>query len=318
MKKRSCFHASGAVCTLMLVCLSAMLSYGAVTADPAKVTFTSAQQAFTINLAKDGTPILATDIRGWQFLASGHDYKHMLSVENMDGAIKIAPSKSIEVGSYDLNIDTAQGSVIVQVFAPLSDQPNIVEKMSALTGMSEKKIEEKLGLSASIGRKEIQIDLPPVYYEGQTLVLPIASKPAPGNTCMWFMNGDLVAEGPEQDTLTYTFEKQGEYVLTYIEARKENGTMAVVLRSRAYTRVVAVPGVPVEVAVDTEMEFAPPFGYQKHAWSIDGQEVSTEPSLKRAFQAPGSHTVECLASAPNEGPAQGFLRVRYNTTVIKD
>lgn len=146
MKKESWFHTRGGVCALTTVlCLSATLSYGAVTAAPATVTFTSPQQSATIKLTKDGTPIPAKDIRSWQFLASGHDYKHMLSVEKMDGALKIAPSKTLEVGSYDLNIETAQGSVIVQVFAPLNDLPDIVEKTAALTGLSEKKSRRNWG-----------------------------------------------------------------------------------------------------------------------------------------------------------------------------
>ncbi|MCX5772068.1 MAG: hypothetical protein NTZ09_17595 [Candidatus Hydrogenedentes bacterium] len=317
MKKGGCFHTSGAVCALMVLCLSATLSYGAVTADPAKATFTSPQQSATIKLTNDGAPIPATDIRGWRLLASGHDYKHMLSVEKMDGALKIAPSKTLEVGSYDLNIQTAQGSVVVQVFAPLSDLPDIVEKTAALTGLSEKAIEAKMGLLTATGREEIQIDLPPVYYEGQTLELTMAAKPGPGHTCTWFMNGDLMAEGPEQNALAYTFTETGEYVLTCIETEKKNGNTATVARTRAHTRVVAVPGVPTEVAVNTKMEFAPPPGYQKHTWRIDGKEVSNEPVLKHAFQAPGTHTVECLASSPDAGPPKGFLRIRYNAAVIQ-
>lgn len=315
MKKGSWFHASAAVCALIVLCLPATLSYGAVTADPARATFTSPQQSATIKLTKDGAPIPAKDIRGWQFLASGHDYKHMLSVEKMDGALTIAPSKTLEVGSYDLNIETAQGSVIVQVFAPLSDLPDIVEKTAALTGLSEKEIEKKMGLVTATGRDEVQIDLPPVYYEGQTLELTMPAKPGPGHTCTWFMNGNSVAEGPERNALTYTFKEPGEYVLSYIETDKENGKVVTVARARAHTRVVPVPGVPIEITVNTETEFAPPAGYQTHVWRIDGKEVSTEPALKHAFQAPGTHTIECLASSPNEGPAQGFLRIRYNTTV---
>jgi len=315
MKKARWFHTCGAICALMVLCLSATLSYGAVTADPAKATFTSPQQSATIKLTKDGAPIPAKDIRGWQFLASGHDYKHMLSVEKMDGALKIAPSKTLEVGSYDLNIETAEGSVIVQVFAPLSDLPDIVEKTAALTGLSEKEIKLKMGLSTITRREEIKIDLPPVYYEGQTLELALPAKPGAGRTCTWFMNGDLVAEGPEQNAVTYTFKAQGEYVLTYIATEKENDKTVIVAFARANTRVVSVPAVSTEVAVGTEMEFAPPSGYQKHAWSIDGQMLSTEPALKHTFKDPGVHTVECLASAPNEGPQQGFLRIRYNTVV---
>ena len=146
------------VCVLMVLCVSATLTYGAVTADPAKVTFTSPQQSATIALTTNGAPIAANDIRGWQFLVSDHDYKHMLSVEKMDGALKIAPSTTLEVGSYDLNIETAQGSVIVQVFAPLSGLPEVVEKTAALTGLSEKQIEAKMGFTTATRLGEIQVE----------------------------------------------------------------------------------------------------------------------------------------------------------------
>jgi hypothetical protein len=297
----------------MVLCLSATLSYGAVTADPAKATFTSPQQSATIKLTNDGAPVPAKDIRDWQFLASGHDYKHMLSLEKMDGAITIAPSKTLEVGSYDLSIETAQGSVIVKVFAPLSDLPDIVEKRAAITGLSEKEIEKRMGLGSSTGREDIQIDLPPVYYEGQTLELTMETKP--GRTCAWFVNGDFVAEGPGQNALSYTFKEPGEYVLTYIETEKADGKTIAMAQARAHTRVVPIPGVPTEAAVNTEIKFAPPPGYQKYAWFIDGRNVSSEPTFQYTFREPGVHTVECLASSPDEGPAQGFLRIRYNTTV---
>lgn len=313
MKQSIWLHTIGAVCALMVLCMAPTPTYGAVTADPAKATFTSPQQSAIITLTTNGLPVPATDIRTWQFLVSGHDYKHMLIVEKMDGAIKIAPSQTLEVGSYDLNIETAQGAVIVQVFAPLSDLPDIVEKTAALTGLSEKKIKEKLGLTTAAGREEVTIDLPPVYYEGQTLNLTMPVEP--GRTSAWFMNGDIVTEGPGQNSLSYTFKESGDYVLTYIETENVDGKTIVAVRAKAYTRVVPVPGVPHEHAVNTEITFAPPPGYQQHVWSIDGLEVSKQPVLKQTFQEPGVYSVECLAFSPNEGPEQGFLRIRYNTIV---
>ncbi len=313
MNKTSWFPTRGVLCAFMVLCLSATMSHGTVTADPVKVTFTAPQQSATIKLVNDGAPIPSKDIRGWRFIASDHDYKHMLSVEKTDGALKIAPSPTMEVGSYDLSIETAQGAVSVQVFAPLSDVPDIVERIASLSGLSEKKIKEKLGMMASFVREETQIDLPPVYYEGQTLELTMVAKP--GHMCSWFMNGDLVTEGQDQNTFTHTFKEPGEYVINYIESASENGEIKSATRAVAHTRVVPVPGVPAEVAVNTEMTFAPPPGYQKHAWRIDGQEVSTEPALKHTFREPGVHAVECLASSPNQGNARGFLRIRYNTTV---
>jgi hypothetical protein len=126
---------------------------------------------------------------------------------------------------------------------------------------------------------------------------------------------DLVAEGPEKSSLTYLFKEPGEYLLTYIETEKKEGKTATVAHARAHTRVAPLSGVQTEVACNVEMQFAPPPGYQKQVWTIDGKEVSMEPILKRAFQVPGTYRVECLTSAPSQGPAQAFLRIRYNTIV---
>ncbi len=315
MKLSVGFHARHIVCTITFLCLISALSYGAVTADPARVTFKSPQHSVILNLTSDGVPILKEDISGWRLLASDHDYRHMLTVETMDGALKIAPSKTLEVGSYDLNIETTQGSVVVQVFAPLSDLPDIVTKTAALTGLSEQKIQEKMGLTTELGRDQIHLELPPVYYEGQTLELslPVSAE----REAFWFVNGDPVSAGTGQNSLVYTFREPGEYIITYIETKTTDGKTSAVAHGRAYTRVVSMPATQTELTMNTEMEFLPPAGYQKHVWHIDGQEVSVQPVLKYSFKEPGVHTVECMASSPGEGNTQGFSRIHYTTTVTQ-
>lgn len=313
MKTSLWFHGRYVVWAITFLCLSPTLSYAAVTADPATATFTSPQQSVVINLTNDGAPIPKKDIAGWQLFASGHDYRHMLTVEAMDGALKIAPSTTLEVGSYDLNIETTAGAVIVRVFAPLSDLPDIVTKTAALTGLSEQKIQEKMGMTTELGRDQIQLELPPVYYEGQTLELSMPLKP--GRDALWFVNGDPVTGGTGQNGLVYTFKEPGEYVVTYLETETTDGKTSTAARGRAYTRAVAMPAIQTEVTVHTEIDFLPPAGYRNHVWRVDGQEVSVQPVLKYSFTETGVHTVECLASSPGEGPEQGFSRIRYNTTV---
>ncbi|HPO15631.1 MAG TPA: hypothetical protein PLI09_19470 [Candidatus Hydrogenedentes bacterium] len=313
MGKEKWFLHINAVCFFLFVNLLTGLSYGAITANPTTTTFTSPQQSATIKLMNDGIPVSATDIQGWQFLASGHDYKHMLTLEKSDGAVNIAPSKTLEVGSYDLNIQTAYGLVVVQVFAPLSDLPDIVQKTAALTGESEQAIKKKMGLAVEMGRGEINISLPPVYYEGQTLDLSIPV--LPGHICTWFINGDLVAEGPEQNSITYTFKKPGEYVLSYFETMMESGRQVIVAKARAHTQAAPLPAIAISANINHEIMFKPPEGYQKRVWFIDGREVSTESTFRHTFNEPGIYTVECLASSPATGSAQGFLRIRYITTV---
>ena len=314
MRVNTCrIRTDGVLCAVLICFVAAAPGYGAVTADPAQATFTSPQQSVVISLTADGAPIPAGEIRAWQLLASGHDYKHMLDVEKMEGALKIAPSGTLEVGSYDLNIETARGAVMVRVFAPLSDLPDIIDKRAALTGESEGKIKEKLGLQTDLGRGESVISLAPVYYEGQTLELTMPA--VAGCVYAWFMNGEVVAEGPGENSLAHTFTHPGEYVLTFIETRAAAGGTECTQRAVAHTRVVPVPPVPMEVSVNAEITFLPPPGYTKHAWSLDGQAVSAGTVLKHTFRGPGSHIVECMASSPETGPAQGFMRTRYNVTV---
>ncbi len=297
---------------LAAVCLAATPSYGDVSADPATVTFRSPSQSFTIQLTNDGTPIPAKEISGWKLLASGHDYIHMVDIKKMEGAITITPSSSVELGSYDLNIATAHGSVLVHVLTPLTDTPDMVEKMEALAGQSEKRIEAKMGLKTASGRSIIKIDLPPVYYEGQTLELTMPTEPDDSQTCMWFINGETVTDTP---TLRYTFLEPGDYVLSYIESAIENGEPIVAARAESFTRVVSLPPVTNDVEVNTTMTYLPPAGFGKYRWSVDGKAESEAAEFPRSFSEPGTYTIECLATAPNAGPANEFQRVRYRTTV---
>ncbi len=305
----------GHAAILMAIALGSLNSHAAVTADPAEVTFVSPNQSFTIHLSNSGTPIPASDIQGWKLLASGHDYQHMIVVEKLDGALIVTPSKAVELGSYDLSIETSKGSVGVRVFMPLSDVPDIVEKMTALTGESEARVKEKLGLSTTTGRDQITITLPPVYYEGQTLEQTLATAPGSGHTSTWFINGEVVNGDAKNNAFSYTFEKPGEYVLTYVETVTENGAVVVVAHGRASTSVVAFPSIAAEATAGTAMTFSSPAGYQKSVWSVDGKEISTGDSLTYTFPASGSAVVECLASNPVKGPSGSFLRVRYRTNV---
>ena len=300
---------------LILALLFPCLSEGAVVANPSVVIFTSPMQSATIALLNDGRALATSEILDSQLLASGHDYRHMLSLEKLDGAVRIMPSSTLEVGSYDLTIQTTLGAVNVRVFAPLSEVPDYVEKMSLLTGESEKQIEAKLGMATAVGREEIQLNLPPVYYEGQTLELTMPEPKAPGRTSLWFINGELASEESGSRSLSYTFSKPGEFVFTYMETEQINGTTTMVARARAITRVVEVPRLNSTVAVNTEISFHAPAGYRQFNWYLNGVAVSKEADYRYTFQSPGVHEVECAATEPTYGPAMGYLRNRYSVVV---
>jgi len=304
-----------AACAALVLLLPAAQTSAAVIADPPSVVFTAPSQTARISLTADGVPVPSADVRAWRFLASSHDYHHMLRLDAVAGGVDITPSPTMEVGSYDLQIETAGGSVSVRVVASLSEVPDIVERTAQLTGQSERQIEERMGLLTPIRRESVQIALPPVFYEGETLNVSVANTPVAGRNYVWFLNGAVVAEGPDKNRLVHTFNEPGEFVLTYIETEISDGKVVAVARTSAHTRVVPVPPVPTDVAAGTKVEFLPPSGYQSHGWGIDGTSVSSEPVLRHVFNTPGNYVVECLATAPVDPAAQQFMRIRYNVTV---
>lgn len=313
MKRKLWSSSLSALCALVIACLGAAPAFGAVTADPPTATFTAPEQSATIALARDGVPLAAGDIGAWQFLASGHDYKHMLNLKKTDGAIIISPSATMEVGSYDLTLQTSGGTVVVRVYSPFSDLPDIIATQSALTGRSEAKIREELGMTTPLGREQLLLEIPAVYYEGQTLDITVPA--TPGRSGLWFINGEQAAGGPDHNTLSHTFLETGEYVLDYVEGEKRDSVLIPLSRATMLVRVVSAAEIATEIAVNTSMHYTPPAGYRQHVWRLDGEEVSREPAWQHTFRTPGVYLVECLATIPDAGPAQGFQRIRYRTTV---
>lgn len=298
-----------------LIVLATPRSEAAVVASPSVVIFTSPDQSSTIALHNDGVALPASAILDSELIASGHDYRHMLSVEKFDGSVRVMPSASLEIGSYDLNIQTSMGNVSVAIYAPLSELPDYVAKIGSITGEAEAQIKSQLGLATSTAREEIQLNLAPVYYEGQTLSLSMPEPKTSGRTSLWFINGQLASEDSSSRSLTYTFKRLGEYLVTYMETELVQGAITLAASGRATTRVVEVPRVDAKVAVRNEILFHAPPGYNRYDWLLNGVAVSKLADYHYTFQAAGVHEVECLAQEPTRGPVTGYLRTRYSVVV---
>jgi hypothetical protein len=292
----------------LLILFSALslsgFSFAALTAVPATVTIDALDQGVIINLLDDGIPVPAAEIRRWRFLAGESDYQRMLDITKRDGALVIAPTR-LEMGSYLLIVETARGTAQVQVYAPLRNHRNILEMEAAAQGTTVDAVKEQRGLSQPGRSASVEIQLPPVYYEGQTM--QVAMPLEDGLSYRWSINGELIKEGPGEHRLTYVFKAPGDYTLHFEEFR--NGHK--VAEARATTRAVALPEIPWTVRAGNAFTLRAPAHYAAYAWTIDGALVSEQEQLTYTLTTPGDYRIECIASGAPGGSGGTFVRHRY-------
>lgn len=302
------------MCCIFLVFLGMSLvlsgrADGAVTAIPATVSIDALDQVLVINLLDEGIPIPAAQIRGWRFLAGESDYQRMLDISKRDGALIIAPTR-LEMGSYNLVIDTTQGAAHVQVYAPLRSLRNILEMEAAAQGTTVEAIREQRGLQQQRRSATVTIDLPPVYIEGQALDLEMPRKE--GHLYRWSINGNVVKEGLGENRLIYVFQRPGDYSLHYEEFR--DGTK--VAEATVTTSAVPMPEIPWTGEAGKAFTLRAPANYRSYMWKLSGNPISEKELLTYTLSTPGDYQIECIASGAPGGPEGAFVRYRYVIEVM--
>lgn len=281
--------------------VGAISAFG-LSADPPSVVFETLDETAAVTVMDGGTPVPITSVKGHELYVAEHTYGYMINVAAADGKLKITPAV-LEAGSYLLVVNTNAGEVRVNVYAPLSALPNTYEQQAAMLGISVEELKTQLGLTGTLSQERINIELPPVYYVGQSL--KVSLEPSQ-NTMTWGINGKVVLEGPNAHDFTYTFKEPGDYLLTYVESRDG----AVVASDTAATRVLPMPAVVTEVARNTEVRLSGPSGYSTYTWTHNGSPIGQSQALSYRVAGPGEHVIVCKA----EGPAGGgdtFEETRY-------
>ena len=298
---------------LLTTILIAGLGAGAgaeLVATPGVVVFQSTQETTDVTLTADGEALPADAIEGWKLVASGHDYNHMLSFKPTDGKVTISPTDDAEIGSYELEIDTTKGDATVYVYTPFGKMSTLKEEAER-AGIPVAELKKRKGLAEELPYAVVDLNIPPLYYEGQTLRLTVPR--VEDNTCRWLINGILVKEGPGEASLEFTFPKPGVYVVDYIE-QKDGATVA---SAHEHTTAVALPPILVEVQAGEELALQAPHDYQSYAWSVDGAPVPDDKVFRHTFEEAGAHVVECLATEPIIGDPDGFLHWTYQVQVTE-
>ena len=279
----------------------------AVEAVPNTIEIKTADQPVTIGVTHNGTPVPAASISSVKLFVEKHDYDHMITVEKADGAVTIRPTEALELGHYDLAINTAQGEVRIPVTALQGIADEGLEARAKRQGVTVDEIRAQLGISQSVGQERIELNLPNVYYVGQMLKMDMELRA--GRTGAWWVNGE--AAGAPGGSVNYAFDQVGVYDFAYIE-KEGDRTVGVAMDT---VNVVAEPSIPVSVNTGVKQTLNGPEGYGKYTWKLDGVESGTGPTWTATFESPGTRRVNVRAELPSADSAQSIRELTYVITV---
>ena len=279
----------------------------AVEAVPSTIEIKTADQPVTIGVTNSGTPVPAASINSVKLYVDKHDYDHMITVEKADGAVTIRPTDALELGHYDLAINTAQGEVRIPVTALQGIADEGLEARAKRQGVTVDEIRAELGISQSVGQDRIVLNVPHVYYVGQSLKMDMDVHA--GRTGTWLVNGAAV--GAPGGSVDYPFEQVGIYDFAYVE-KEGDRTMGVGMGT---VNVVAEPAIPVTVNAGVKQTLNGPEGYGKYTWKLEGVESGTGRSWTATFESPGTRRVTVRAESPLAVSAQSIRELTYAITV---
>ncbi len=296
---------------MILAILAAACCAGAatMTTDPEKVVFDSTKGSAIVKVLADGAGVPVAQIRGFHLMVGNSDYSHMFRFSKSDGTITVTPSPTVEVGSYDLRIDTAHGDAWLKVYAPLGENQTSLQALAQKLNMSVDELKRQAGMSKEIGRSGVQFTLPPVYTVGRTLTMDMGT--AADVKARWQVDGETVAEGPGAGNLAYLFKEAGPHLFTYTEFSGDTVSAQV----SAVVEGAEKPASDVSVEAGTTLTLEALPGYGQHTWTMDGQPAGTAAKLILKRAAPGDVLVTVLSEKPAAGRPGEFDKTVYRVRV---
>jgi len=295
---------------LIQVCI-VVSGFAEVNAEPDILVFHNMEQAEVLTLTADGESVSAQSVSAWRLLVDQRNYSHMLQVKPAAEGLRIQPSNTAEVGSYNLVLTTPKGEVAVQVFMPLSDQQSSLESLAQRMKISMEDLRKQMGLSQRLGREQITLNLLPIYYLGQRIQMDMPG--GENRTAVWKVNGKITQEGADARHFVFVPEETGSLLVAYEEREKD----AVVAAVAALTEVAREPVIPHEVKVGVRMSFQAPSGFAEHTWSIDNVQTGSGAVFEHTFSAPGQFLIAVKSNNPIEPGPYAFRETRYAVKVTE-
>lgn len=290
--------------------LAPLLIHGLVHAvefSPAPVVFTSLTTPVTVSITDNGAPVPQSAIGAVRFLIEGKDYSRMMQVARIPGGLRLTPTATLEIGTYELEVVVNGKTVICPARATLVDEPDSMENRVRAQGRSEAEIRRELGQFAT-GHARIALTLPASYQVGHQM--RIAMDAPASSSYEWLVNGESVEKGQGPHEFVYTFRAAGAYEFLYRETGA-GGTA----EARAQTQARDADAVPVSVRRGYPVDLTGPEGYAAFTWMVDGEFAGEARTFTYRAGGPGEHRIECIATGNDAIPNEGFRKVVYAVTV---
>ncbi|MGC8739117.1 MAG: hypothetical protein ACP5UA_10805 [Candidatus Hydrogenedens sp.] len=305
--------ANGAIAFLLMFSLSIFgdIKNPDLYANPDEITFHDLNQEVTVKIFYKNQPLKKEHIKNWSFLAGENKYNHMIHVQILDDKIVITP-RLLETGTYDLVIETTFGKSIIAVYAPLDKLPDTLENRAKKEGIPVDELKKQLGLATPIHRVDIYLEVPPLHYEGQTLVIHLERNP--DLLYIWRVNHQVIKQGEGESTFEFTFPEPGNYT---IEVEEKDADI-LLGKASAETKVISYDPIPLQVKMKQPLKLISAEGYSSYTWKVDGViQKEDKNTITLKFNAEKKYIVECVAKGPKGGNPQSFFRTIYEVAVSR-
>lgn len=295
--------------TLMLIgWLGAAAAWAEVQFEPTPVTIASRETSVTIELSESGAPVSAHRIGSVRLTIDGHDYGHMVRVDRRAGVLRLTPTASMEIGTYQLEVSIGGRITSIPVYVTLEDEPTSLSSRAREQGLTEMDIRHQLGLYTE-GRATVSIEMPEWFYLGKRIDL---NMPTPANSSYhWYVNGELEDSGRGPHTFTFPLTTAGTYDFHYIETSPEGK----LIESIAKTEAREESAVEIRTEPNRPVRLIGPPGYAGYTWLIESDFISEEIEFLHLFPDPGEYRVACIATGNEDIPDEAFRKVLFHVLV---
>ncbi len=186
--------------------------------------------------------------------------------------------------------------------APATPEPEPAVEVADAPVAQEQPVETGEAETVELAAAEVQsLQLPAVYHVGRRL--QIAAPEGLDGAVRWMVNENTVSEGGGVSDLDYAFREDdlGACEIRLYTLGKDGDP---VLRAAGAVEVKLFADNPVDRTLGETLVLDPTRhgpvegAYASYAWRVDGEAVSSEPTLHWNFDRPGTHRIECRMDGP--------------------
>lgn len=278
------------------------LAFADVVVSPERLVFENSTDPKSLDITVDGEAMREGAFDEIRVMSDdGFEYKNIFRIEGEEGGIRVTPTQSAFNGAYFLDLkrnhETSRVPLLVSITPETPQEAGTtVEGAPAQT-------------DAYANATVIDLPLPEMLYQGETLQLPMTTEAA--RAWAWIVNGDVVQDGFGSHTFQYQFQTPGTYAISYVEQEGDTvigyGTRNVLVLGEAPRSITIPAGEPITLTG--------PDGFAAYEWTVDGIVQSQQIGLQWTFTEPGLHEIRMTARTLRPDQADVYEQRVYQVAV---